>query len=682
MLDKLRSMLMARMERATSRLADLDEPAIELDSVRAKANAFLQEGKYDQAEQSYRQLLSKSPNDVKALVSLGFTLKEQRRLVEARVYLKRAIALRADDILPHETHFFFGQIAEEQGHLEEAAQHYTIALELQPDFSFASRDLCRALFYLGKYVGAQTALDQGLKLHPEFADFHFYQGNLQVVHENHDLAAKSYAEALRLGAVHADVYAAMGAAQYRLGNETVALENFRIAVSKDPTVEAEAHYHAGTFSMRSGDYSNAISSFELAIALRPDYTNVHSSLLFCLSINPSGPPTYQQAAQRYGALLTGQANGATRPARPAYTRGQRPLTIGFVSGDFKKHPVGYFLEGILREIDPARIQLIAYSNTSNVDQVTDRLRPLFAQWHEITGLTDAAAVQLIQSHKVDILVDLGGHTGDKRLPIFARRPAPIQVTWLGYFASTGVTEIDYILVDEVSVPKGSKEFFNENIWYLPDTRLCMTPPVTQVEIPVTPPPAVSAGHVTFGCYQGSTKINDGVLSVWSRVLAALPDAKLRLRVKLAQIPALRNDFLAQMARAGIDVNRVSLLPALHWEEYLADYQNVDILLDTFPFPGGTTTADALWMGVPTITLLGNTMLSRQGASMLSCVGLEDWIADGEDEYVAKACRFASDIPGLAQLRATLRDRAIQSPLFDTRRFALNLQNCFEEMYLS
>jgi predicted O-linked N-acetylglucosamine transferase (SPINDLY family) len=232
------------------------------------------------------------------------------------------------------------------------------------------------------------------------------------------------------------------------------------------------------------------------------------------------------------------------------------------------------------------------------------------------------------------------------------------------------------------VPEDHTEFFSEKIRYLPDTRLCMTPPITQQLIPVTAPPVQRNNHITFGCYQARTKINDQVLSVWSKVLAALPSAMLRLQVQEMHISVLREEFLARVAQAGIDLTRVSLSAGLPWEAYLSDYKNVDILLDTFPYPGGTTTAEALWMGVPTLTLMGNTMLSRQGASLLSCVGLHDWIADSEVDYVTKALRFAADVPSLALLRAELRDRAIASPLFDTLRFANNLQECFEEIFLT
>lgn len=680
MLDRLRTALLKRLDRVSSRLVELESsPTAGLDLL-PKGNALMQEGKYADAELLFREALAMRPTDAKALVNLGFALKEQGRLVEARVCLRRAISLSAEDPLVYETHYLFGLIAEEQGHLEEASISFGKAFELKPDFELACRDLCRVLFWMGRTSMAQSVLQKGLQLNPDFADFHFYQGNLHVDSQVPKLAEKSYLRALELGAEYADVYSALGAVQYQLGDETAARLSFRRAQDLDPDAQAEALYQAACFCLRRGDYLNAIDGFEAALALRPDFLKAHSSLIFCLSFNPSGSPSYAEAAQRYGALLTRMAKASAQPVRQPYLLGGRPLKIGFVSGELKTHPVGFFLEGILQHIDHRRLELTAYSNTSNEDRTTERLRPRFARWVDVKGLKDAAVAQRILADKIDILVDLGGHTGDNRLPVFALRPAPVQVSWLGYFASTGVAEIDYILADRISVPDDHTEFFTEKICYLPDTRLCLTPPITQREVLVPPLPAQTSGHVTFGSFQARTKINDRVLAVWGQILASIPGSRLRLQIQQMDIAALRDELLQRMSLANIDLARVTITAGLPWEEYLAAYGNIDIVLDTFPYPGGTTTAEALWMGVPTVTLLGNTMLSRQGGSMLSCLGLTDWIAHSESEYVAIAIRQANDLPGLNLLRVELRERALRSPLFDTQRFAANLQNCFEELF--
>jgi predicted O-linked N-acetylglucosamine transferase (SPINDLY family) len=520
----------------------------------------------------------------------------------------------------------------------------------------------------------------GLTLSPQNADFHFYRGNLLAGEAKLEQACQSFSKAITLGANYADTHSALGRAQYMLGNKSAAIESFRNAQRIDPDAGALAQYASGYHYLRRGDLANALANFEMAIALRPDLHKAYSMLLFMLSFSPQHSPSYQEIADRYAAMLREQTPISTRTLKNAYARGSRPLRVGFVSGDLKAHPVGFFLEGILQAIDPKRMVSIAYSNTSNEDQNTIRLQSRFSEWHDIRNIGDEAAAQLIRDHQIDVLVDLAGHTGENRLPIFTRQPAPVQVTWLGYFASTGLPEINYILADNVSVPEHSTEFFSEKVWRLPDTRLCMTPPVTNKQIDVSPPPCLSKGYVTFGSFQSRSKINSQVLWVWSQVLTATPGSRLRLQLSQMDISARREELLQELEIAGISRDRVSLNTSVHWAEYLAAYQHVDILLDTFPYPGGTTTAEALWMGVPTVTLIGDTMLSRQGACMLKCVELDDWIAEGEQHFVDKAVAFASDPAALTRLRSELRARAINSPLFDTRRFAANLQDCFEAMF--
>lgn len=683
MFDRLRVSLLKRLENINDRSARLASPPDEFESLQAKGNALVQKGNFQDAEHCYRKALVSRPNDDKTLVNLGFVLKEQKRLVEARVYLRRAMTQAGDDPAAYETHYLFGLVTEEQGNLAEATASFSKASELKPDFELACRDLCRVLFMARRLKEAQVVLARGLALNPGYADFHFYQGNLHVENKQSEMAAQSYSEAVALGANYAGVYTALATVLYQLGNKEAALENFQIAQRLDPEVVAEAQYQSGCFFLRNGDILNATANFEIATVLRPDFWKAHSNLLCSLSFNPTcSPENYIQAAKSYGAILSARAKSFEYPQRHSSEPESGVLKIGFVSGDFKAHPVGFFLEGILRDIDPARIQLIAYSNNSSDDQNTERLRALFAQWHVIRNLSDDDAAHMIHDHRIDILVDLAGHTADNRMPVFARRPAPVQVTWLGYFASTGLVEMDYILADHFCAPEQSAQFFSEKIWYLPDTRLCMTPPVTQLKIAVAPLPAQSSGHVTFGSFQSRTKISQHVLSVWARVLTAVPDSRLRLQIPEMDIPAHREALLQRLDLAGIDRERVSLSGGVHWEAYLAAYNQVDILLDTFPYPGGTTTAEALWMGVPTVTMMGDTMLSRQGASMLNCIGLEDWIASSETDYIEKAVQFANDVPALARLRGELREKALKSPLFDTHRFAGQLQDCFENIYKS
>jgi predicted O-linked N-acetylglucosamine transferase (SPINDLY family) len=340
--------------------------------------------------------------------------------------------------------------------------------------------------------------------------------------------------------------------------------------------------------------------------------------------------------------------------------------------------VGYFLESLLANIDPARLELIAYPADLFVDALTNRIKPYFSEWKPLYHLNDEDAARLIHSDGVHVLLDLSGHTGHSRLPMFAWKPAPVQATWLGYFATTGVAEMDYLLADKVGVPEAQRKHFTEAIWYLPETRLCFSAPVT--DLPVAVSPALQNGYVTFGCFQNLSKVVDEVLTVWGKILNAVPNARLRWQCKQLGDPAVVAQFGGRLQQHGIDPARVSLHGTVAREAYLGAHAEVDMMLDTFPYPGGTTTCEALWMGVPTLTLAGDTLLARQGASLLTAAGLKEWIANNEAEYIAKAVALSGDLTRLATLREGLREQVRTSSLFDARRFARNFEDALWDMW--
>jgi predicted O-linked N-acetylglucosamine transferase (SPINDLY family) len=325
------------------------------------------------------------------------------------------------------------------------------------------------------------------------------------------------------------------------------------------------------------------------------------------------------------------------------------------------------------------MELHAFYNNSECDALTERLKLRCASWTSIVGVPDKQAAQLMYEAKLDVLLDLSGHTGGNRLPVFAWRPAPVQATWLGYWASTGVAEIDYILADAHCVPAGSEGNFSEQVWRLPDTRMCFTAPCPLYESLPSPLPALRQGGITFASYQPVLKMNDAVLQTWGRVMQELPNARLRLQSWGLTEPNTQAEILQRLAMAGIAPERVSLHGGQAPQQYLRSHDEADIILDTFPYAAGTTTCNALWMGVPTVTLAGNSMLARQGVSLMGCSGLSDWVANTEDEYVAIAVKQASDVPKLAKLRAGLRQQVFESALMDAPLFAKNLEHCLYAM---
>jgi predicted O-linked N-acetylglucosamine transferase (SPINDLY family) len=356
----------------------------------------------------------------------------------------------------------------------------------------------------------------------------------------------------------------------------------------------------------------------------------------------------------------------------------RPLRIGFVSGDLNSHPVGFFLESVLGHLDRSRVEPVAYATRQRDDAVSQRLMPLFSAWHDISRLGDEACARRIHDDAIDILVDLSGHTNHNRLPVFAWKPAPVQATWLGYFATTGLAAIDYVIADRHVLPLDEASQFAETPWHLPDSYLCFTPPPFDIEVGALP--ARGNGAITFGCFNHLVKLNDAVVALWSRVLDAVPGSRLLLKTRQLDDPSVQQATLARFAAHGIDSARLMLEGQSPRAELLAAYQRVDIALDPFPYAGGTTSVEALWMGVPVLTRRGDRFLSHVGESIVSTAALPEWIAAGDDDYVAKAVRFSAQRDELATLRSGLRERLLASPLCDAPRFARHLEDAFHQMW--
>jgi predicted O-linked N-acetylglucosamine transferase (SPINDLY family) len=421
-----------------------------------------------------------------------------------------------------------------------------------------------------------------------------------------------------------------------------------------------------------------MASYRSALEIKPDLSEAHSNLLFVLNYSSGYTPEYcLEQARQYGRIVTEKAvrrfsawQCAAHPER---------LRVGLVSGDLRVHPVGHFLEGLLSHIDPARIELIAYPTQPKEDELTARIRPLFSGWKPLYGKCDEDAARLIHADGVHVLIDISGHTALNRLPVFAWKPSPVQVTWLGLPCTTGMREMDYVLGDIQAIPPEHEHHFSETVWRLPDSYVCFSAPAFPVEVASLP--ALSSGNVTFGSFNNLTKMNDAVVELWARILLSVPNSRLYLKTSQLDDEDIREQTRRRFATWGIAPERLLLAGKLgSIADHLSEYNKIDVALDTFPYPGVTTSVEALWMGVPVLSLLGDRFLSLTAKSIAHHAGLPDWVAVDKDEYVSKAVAFTSDLGRLAALRAGLRAQVLASPLFDAPRFAHNLEEALWGMW--
>jgi predicted O-linked N-acetylglucosamine transferase (SPINDLY family) len=522
----------------------------------------------------------------------------------------------------------------------------------------------------------ELACGKLLKSHPQSLAVINILGAALLGQGKFQQAVNSYNKAIQLKPDYAAAYSNRGLALDQLGQLEEAMQSYDKAIQLKPDFPG-AHSNRGVTLKDLGLLEEAMQSYDKAIQLKPDYGEAYSNLLMSLNYIPNHNPIDHIAmARKFGKIVTEKA----KPQFSDYQCLPTPerLRVGLVSSDLRNHPIGYFLESVLSSMDPSKIELIAYPTTPVVDDLTERIKPSFSMWKPIYGQTDEAAANMIYADGVHILLDLSGHTAGNRLSMFGYKPSPVQVSWLGYFATTGLNEMDYLIGDPYVTPPKDDDQFTEKVWRLPETRWCFTPPNVDVEVSV--PPAMNHGYVTFGSFNNITKVNDKVVALWTKVLEAVPNSRLLLKATRFHDQMARESIIQRFAAHGIDSKRISLEESEDRQKYFAAYNKIDITLDPFPFTGGTTSVESLWMGVPLVTLAGDSLISRQGVGVLMNAGLPDWIADDEESYLAKAILFGSDLDKLASLRAGLRSQVLASPLFDAPRFARNFENALLEMW--
>lgn len=626
-------------------------------------------GKYRDAEQSYRNALRYTPNDAEVLVRLGYVLMSMGLKSQAEDFFRKSL-----DVKPYYSEAIqcLALLMAHMQRPDEAEAFYQQALAISPDSFELYNNRGNLLKELGRYKEAEESYRIAQSLNSTSATVFNNIG--MIIHEQGRLleAEANYRISLALQPDFPEAVSNLGVTLMELGMLSEAISLYQEALSRRPDHEILLT-NLGCVYKEIGMTDEAVNCFRKAIEIAPDFRVASSNLLFTLNYGATNNPVDMKAeAEAYGRSCTRTANSPFGEWR-ALDNG--PLRVGFVSGDFVNHPVGYFIEGLVSELDKTRFSLYGYSTITREDETTKRLKSHFSKWMTIKGLSDQAAATQIHEDGVDILIDLSGHTSNNRLPLFAWRPARIQASWLGYFSTTGVEQMDYLIGDPYSTPISEESHFTEKLWQLPESYLCFTPP--QDATPVAALPALKNGYVTFGSFNSLSKLNGEVICLWAEVLKATPTSKLFLKTRQFNDEETCKFIRDLFVSLGIDSDRLILEGWSPRAELLSSYSRVDIALDPFPYPGGTTSAEGLWMGVPVLTRRGDRFLSHIGESIANNAGYGEWVAMDNEEYIKMAVNFASDIPMLTNLRAEMRNKLKMSPLFDAKRFAANFGDAIE-----
>lgn len=633
-----------------------------------------QQGKDDEAIAAYRRAITLKPDFFQGLNNLAIALKESGKTAEAIAYYHQALALRDDN---PETHNNLGVALREQGDITTALQHFQRALALRAGFPEALEGLGSCLRELGRLEEAVAAYQAALQGNPKLDNA---WNNLGVTLKALGRPAEAigvFQNALALNPQLSDTHNNLGITLKEQGRLELATHHLQQAIALKPGY-AEACNNLGLVYEIQGLVEEAVAAYRQVLSINPELKQTHSNILFALNYLPDrGAREIYEEHLRWGQTHADPLLSPETVSHPIAARGELRLRVGYVSPDFRQHPVSFFFEGVLAQHDASRFEIFCYSDVTAPDDTTARLRTLAHHWRDCRGLSDAALADRIRDDEIDILVDLVGHTDRNRLLTFARRPAPVQASWIGYFNTSGMAAMDYFISDIHSSPPQVPQLFTEKLVRLPHTRFCYRPP--GYAPPVAPLPVEREGRITFGCFNNLAKLNRDVVALWAEILAALPASRLVLKALALNDAGVGQRYREQFARHGIAPERIELSGYSPHAAMLAQYGQIDIALDPFPFTGGMTTCEALWMGVPVVTLAGETLVSRQSASMLENLGQTAWIAGSPQEYRDIAVALASGIPALAAQPRQLRGLMGVSPLCDSAAMARDLEAAYSAM---
>jgi protein O-GlcNAc transferase len=678
-------------------------------SLKARALSLIRDNRLEEAKALFAHICETTPEDAESWYILSGINGMLGYIDEAGDCCRRVLALQPDN---DEAHRNLGNVLLARGEHNQAIKHYETALQINPGSVATLVCMGKISSSLGLQDKAEAYYKEAVRLNPDIPGVYYNLGCAQSDQKKYDAALESYRRAIQLNPDYAEAYNKAGNALKELGSIELAMENYRHAIRLKPDFAAvyhnlaillkeqgklttaektarqaiqiqpdivEALVNLGNIHLEQGRVKAAIDDFGEALKISPHRVGVHSSLVSIMRYLPEyAPQQLFDEAQNWALCHAPHEHQFTSSVNHPDPR--RRLRVGYVSGDLYRHPVGYFIAPALALHDKSRYEVFCYYNNIRRDDLTERLQQSVDCWRDVVDMSDQELARQIRRDGIDLLIDLAGHTKKNRLLTFALKPAPVQATWLGYYDTTGLGAMDYIIADRFLIPAGEERYYTERVVRLPRGYLCFTAP--DPEIDYGPLPVYASGKLTFGCFNNPAKITEEVIACWSSLLRALPGSQLYLKYKSYADAGVRQRYQDSFARLGIAPERIRFAGQSSRGHYLLAYKEVDIGLDPFPFNGCATTVNALWMGVPVITLRGNRYAGRMGETLLTNAGLGECVADNEDEYIAKALALATDLPRLSRLRNGLRNQLLNSSLGDGISFTHELEDAYRNMWSS
>jgi len=629
-------------------------------------------GRLEESEASFRRALQIKPDFADTHSNLGNVLRDLGRLEESEASFRRALQIKPDLA---DAHSNLGNVLRDLGRLVESEASYRRALQIKPDFAEGHSNLGNVLRDLGRLMESEASFRRALQIKPDFAEGHSNLGNTLRDLGRLEESEASCRRALQIKPDFAEGHCKLGNTLLDLGRLMESEASYRRALQIKPDF-AEAHNNLGNTLSNLGRQVESEASYRRALQVKPDFAEAYGNLIFSLDFSESASVASCQAerkawADRHAQLLY------QNPVFLNSTNAQRPVRIGYVSADFREHSAARCFGSMLLHFDRQHYEVFAYSNSLIEDATTHRFKKSVTGWRSIVGKTDAMVVELIRRDQIDILVDLSGHSSGNRLLVFARKAAPVQITAWGHATGTGMRAMDIFFTDEVMVPLEEQRFYAEAIHYLPNA-LCYS---TDGALPsVGPLPVLEKELFTFGSLNRLSKLTDPTVALWSRILQAVPESRLMLKFGGLDDERTRAHIEERFDQYGIGKERLELQGATSWDLHMAAYNRLDIVLDPFPMNGGVTTLEGLLMGVPVVALRGRTIAARVSASILTTLGLTDWIAESQEDYVQLAVSKSKQIQELSCLRGALRDRVKKSVLGDPKAYVTAVEAGYQKIW--